>query len=94
MEEEKSVESIYYIWRRKVHKKSDDNSLNEAELVENVEDQEDLNSKTLEETEHKSESEGKGRVKLMSKKILVVGLALFFLWWCLLGQCNLSSLLL
>ncbi|KAL5751632.1 hypothetical protein ACOSQ2_022139 [Xanthoceras sorbifolium] len=69
--------------------KSDDNSLNEAGLVENVEDQEDLNSKTLEETEHKSESEGKGRVKLMSKKIFVVGLALFFfLWWCLLGNAS------
>ncbi|KAL5845582.1 hypothetical protein ACOSQ3_009106 [Xanthoceras sorbifolium] len=74
--------------------KSDDNSLNEAGLVENVEDQEDLNSETLEETEHNSESEvdahllGKSRVKLMSKKIFVVGLALFFLWWCLLGNAS------
>ncbi|KAL5818268.1 hypothetical protein ACOSQ3_022170 [Xanthoceras sorbifolium] len=68
--------------------KSDDNSLNEAGLVENVEDQEDLNSKTLEETEHKSESEGKGRVKLMSKKIFVVGLALFFLVVVFIGKCK------
>ncbi|KAH7565768.1 hypothetical protein JRO89_XS08G0014000 [Xanthoceras sorbifolium] len=62
--------------------------LNEAGLVENVEDQEDLNSKTLEETEHKSESEGKGRVKLMSKKIFVVGLALFFLVVVFIGKCK------
>ncbi|KAL5845580.1 hypothetical protein ACOSQ3_009104 [Xanthoceras sorbifolium] len=72
----------------------DDNSLNEAGLVENVEDQEDLNSKTLEETEQNSESEVdsyllcKGQVKLMFKKIFVVGLAHFFSWWCLLGNAS------
>ncbi|KAL5825713.1 hypothetical protein ACOSQ3_021776 [Xanthoceras sorbifolium] len=42
-----------------------DNSLNEAGLVENVEDQEDLNFKTLEETEHKSESDSKGLEKVI-----------------------------
>ncbi|KAK3184123.1 hypothetical protein Dsin_031409 [Dipteronia sinensis] len=78
--------------------KSSDDSFNEAGLVEsggdgisNVEAEEDPNSKTLEEeTEHNSESEsevdtlwfGKSGVKLMSKKVLLVGLAPLFLWWC------------
>ncbi|KAK2642348.1 hypothetical protein Ddye_024111 [Dipteronia dyeriana] len=84
---------------------SDASCLNEAELVEsggdgisNVEAEEDANSKTLEEdTEHNSESEvdtillGKSRVNLMSKKVLLIGLALFFLWWCLLSYSSKQS---
>ncbi|KAK3206345.1 hypothetical protein Dsin_020391 [Dipteronia sinensis] len=81
---------------------SDASCLNEAELVEsggdgisNVEAEEHPNSKTLEEdTEHNSESEvdtillGKSRVKLMCKKVLLIGLALFFMWLCLLSNAN------
>ncbi|KAK2651135.1 hypothetical protein Ddye_018624 [Dipteronia dyeriana] len=78
--------------------KSGYDSFNEAGLAEsggdgisNVEAEDDPNSKTLEEeTEHNSESEsavdtllfGKSGVKLMSKKVFLVGLAPLFLWWC------------
>ncbi|KAI9181502.1 hypothetical protein LWI28_015593 [Acer negundo] len=66
---------------------SGDDSINKAGLVESGGDG-IPNTVEDEETEVDTLLLCKREVKLKSNKVLLVGLALFFLWWCLLGNAS------
>ena len=73
---------------------SGDDSINKARLVESGGDGIPNTMEDEEKEKHNSESEvdtlllSRRKVKLKSNKVLLVGLALFFLWWCLLGNAS------
>ncbi|KAK1591319.1 hypothetical protein Q3G72_005794 [Acer saccharum] len=77
---------------------SGDDSINKAGLVESGGDGIPNTAEDEATEQHNSESEvdtlllSKREVKLMSNKVLLVGLALFFLWWCLLGNANVEMI--
>ncbi|KAK4849501.1 hypothetical protein QYF36_025482 [Acer negundo] len=71
---------------------SGDDSINKAGLVESGGDG-IPNTVEDEETEVDTLLLSKREVKLKSNKVLLVGLALFFLWWCLLGNANVERMI-